>query len=265
MPDSSSPAAAPERSLLTYQDLAARIDFPLLGPAFPEQQISDGCDFARHYNLGSVTVRPSDAQLAVKWLDGSGVRVASVAGFPHGNETTTVKLYAIRDLISRGIGEIETCWNVGKLISRQFEYVEMELMQMAEECHKANVRLRVTLENHLLGLDHKVIGYKILKRAGVDSARAAGIFGPPMPVVMDDLQLMIAKLGGRVEIDAGKGPKTLDELKSLYTAGCDRFALIQPAPVLDAWQREVDERAKAAAAAAGAQPAISDTDGTSPS
>jgi len=56
----------------------------------------------RSYQLGSITVRPSDAQLVVQWLSGSGVTVASVAGFPHGNETTPVKLHAIRDLLSLG-------------------------------------------------------------------------------------------------------------------------------------------------------------------
>src|SRR3954447_6825860 len=176
----------PQRILVTYEDVAQMIDFPLLAPAFTESQISDGCDLARRYRLGSITVRPSDAQLAVKWLESSGVTVASVAGFPHGNETTSTKLYAMRDLIQRGVGEIETCLNIGKMASRQFQYVEMELMQLVEECHKAQVKVRVTVENHWLAHDLKVIGYKILKRTGVDSVRAAGIFGPA-PYTMEDI------------------------------------------------------------------------------
>src|SRR5579859_3908211 len=93
----------PERAPLTYEDLALMVDFPLLAPMFSEAQISDGCDMARSYQLGSITVRPSDVQLAVQWMASSGVTVASVAGFPHGYETTSTKLYAIRDLIQRGV------------------------------------------------------------------------------------------------------------------------------------------------------------------
>src|SRR5438309_1258732 len=131
MDDARLEAEKPERALITYDDVARLIDFPLLAPLFSEAQISDGCDLAREYRLGSITVRPSDVQLAVKWMESSGVTVASVAGFPHGNETTSTKLFAIRDLIQRGAGEIETCLNVGKMSSRQFQYVEMELMQLA--------------------------------------------------------------------------------------------------------------------------------------
>ena len=241
------------------------VDFPLLAPAFSEAQISEGCDLARAYRLGSVTVRPSDAQLAVKWMESSGVTVASVAGFPHGNETTPAKLYAIRDLIQRGVGEIETCLNVGKMASRQFQYVEMELMQLAEECHKAQVKLRVTMENHWLAQDMKVIGYKILKRAGADSVRAAGVFGPA-PYGMDDLVFMAQKFGDRVQLDAGRGAKSLDDVKALHAIGCSRLVLIQPAAVMDAWKAELAARAKAAAT--GEPPTdgdVNDTGGINPS
>ena len=235
----------PARELATYKDVARMIDFPLLAPAFSESQISDGCDLARRYQIGSVTVRPSDAQLAVKWMESSGVRVSSVAGFPHGNETTATKLYAIRDLIGRGVVEIETVLNTGKLTSRQFQYVEMEMMQLVEECHKAQIKLRVTIETHWLAHDLKVIGYKILKRAGVDSVRAAGVFGPA-PYSIEDLQFMAQKFSGHLELDAGRGAKTLDDVKALHQLGCARLALVQPAPVLDAWKAELEERTRAA-------------------
>ena len=232
--------------LATYEQLASLIDFPLLAPAFSEEQISAGCDLARKYQVGSITVRPSEAQLAVQWMSGSGVTVASVAGFPHGNETTPVKLFAVRDLLARGVTEIETCLNAGKMISRQFHYVETEIMQLAEECHKAGARLRVTVENQWLALDTKVIGYKILKRAGADSVRAAGVFGPA-PYNMEDLALMKQKFGDHVKLDAGRGAKTLDDVKALHAAGCARLVLIQPGPVLDAWKAELAERARLAA------------------
>ncbi len=237
-----------ERVLVTYEDVARMVDFPLQAPVFSEAQISDGCDFARLYRIGSITVRPSDAQMAVKWMESSGVVVASVAGFPHGNETTSTKLSAIRDLIGRGIGEIETCLNIGKMVSRQFQYVEMELMQLAEECHKWQVKLRVTVENHWLAHDLKVIGYKIMKRAGVDSVRAAGVFGAA-PYAMEDIEFMASKFAGSaVAVDAGRGAKSLEDVKALYQAGCARLALIQPKSVLDEWKAELAEQAKAAAA-----------------
>jgi deoxyribose-phosphate aldolase len=246
--------SSPGTELNTYEQVAALIDFPLLAPAFSEEQVSAGCDLARRYQVASVTVRPSEAQLAVQWMRDSGVTVASVAGFPHGNETTPAKLFAIRDLLARGVTEIETCLNAGKMMSRQFQYVETEIMQLAEECHKGGATLRVTVENQWLAYDTKVIGYKILKRAGADSVRAAGVFGPA-PYNLEDLALMRQKLGDRVKLDAGRGAKTLDDVKALYAAGCAKLVLIQPAPVLDAWRAELAGRAQT----------VSETAGTSPS
>jgi len=76
--------------------------------------------------------------------------VGSVAGFPHGSTTTAAKLYEARDLLRRGAREIDMVLNIGKLISRQFQYVEMELAQMAEACHDAGAILKVIFENAYL-------------------------------------------------------------------------------------------------------------------
>jgi deoxyribose-phosphate aldolase len=237
------------RELATYDDLAQMIDYALVGPALSEEQVSEGCDHARDWRVACVTVRPADVQLVSKWLSGSGVRVGSVVSFPHGADTTTAKIYVLRDLLDRGVTEVETVINIGKLVSRQFQYIEMELAQMAEECHNRGAMLKVTLENQFLALDHKVIGYKIVRRAAVDYGRAASVFNRA-GYRLDDLELMKKKFGGLVKLDAGFGAKSLDDAKILYTLGCERLAVTDPAPLLSAWKAELRAKAEAAPAPA---------------
>src|SRR5690242_4340267 len=122
--------------LTTYESLAKMIDHSLLRPELTDEQVIAGCELAKRYRVASVCVRPCDVELAVRALSGSDVAPASVAGFPHGSTTTAVKLYEIRDALRRGAREVDMVLNIPRLLSRQFQYVETELLQAAEECHK---------------------------------------------------------------------------------------------------------------------------------
>ena len=99
--------------------------------------------------------------------------------------------------------------NLGKMMSRQFQYVEMELQQMAEACSwKAGAILKVAFENGYLTDDLKTIACKIVKRTGADYARTSTPFGPS-PFTLDDVALMKRLLGDRVKIKASGGVRTI--------------------------------------------------------
>jgi deoxyribose-phosphate aldolase len=132
-------------ALAKYEDLARMVDIALLAQDLPEEEVARGCELAKRYGAGAVTLRPADVQLGAQWLKGSGATVASVVSYPHGASTTAVKNYETRDLLQRGARAIETPLNLGKTISRQFQYVEMELIQMAQECHRAGATLTLDI------------------------------------------------------------------------------------------------------------------------
>ena len=104
--------------------------------------------------------------------------VGSVVSYPHGSSSTVGKLYETRDLLRRGVTEIDTVINLGKMISRQFQYVEMELQQMAEACHEGGAILKVAFENGYLTEDLKTIACKIVKRAGPTTPALRRLSGP---------------------------------------------------------------------------------------
>src|SRR5690348_5725779 len=122
--------------LATYESLAKMIDHSLVRPELTEADIVEGCRLAKSYGVASVCVRPSDVDAAVREMGGSGIPVGTVVGFPHGSSTTSVKLYEARDLLRRGAKEIDMVLNIGKLRSRAFQYIEAELLQMADTCHQ---------------------------------------------------------------------------------------------------------------------------------
>ncbi len=232
---------APAEPRLSYEDIAGMMEHPVLRPELTEEEVHTGCEIARQYRLAAVTVRPSDADLAVSWLRGSGVAVGSVVSYPHGSCSTSVKLYETRDLLRRGVTEIDTVINLGKMISRQFQYVEMELQQMAEACHEGGAILKVAFENGYLTEDLKTIACKIVKRAGADYARTSTPFGPE-PYSLEDVALMKRLLGDRVKIKASGGVRTISEVLELREAGCARIGTIATVAILEDWKAKLELR-----------------------
>jgi len=228
--------------LASYEDLARLIDHSLLRPELTEEQIEQGCCIARQYGVASVTVRPADVDLAVQWMNGSGVAVGSVAGFPHGSATTAAKLYEIRDLLRRGAREIDMVLNISRLLSRRFQFVETELRQAAEACHEAGALLKVIFENCYLTGELKIIACKISTRAGVDFVKTSTGFGSG-GYTLEDLRLMRTYSGPEVRVKAAGGVRTLDKALEVYQAGCDRFGATATIAILDAWRERLKQQA----------------------
>jgi deoxyribose-phosphate aldolase len=230
--------------LATYEQLAKMIDHSLLRPELTEEQVVEGCKLAIRYNVANVTVRPSDADLAVNLMKDSGIPVGSVVGFPHGAVTTPVKLYETRDLLRRGVKEIDMVINIGKLLSRQFQYVETELAQMAETCHEQGAILKVIFENAYLTDDLKIIACKISKRAGVDFTKTSTGFAATGATI-EDLRLMYQHCAPVVQVKAAGGVRTLEKAIEVYEVGCSRFGATATAEILDAWKERLAQEAAA--------------------
>jgi deoxyribose-phosphate aldolase len=230
--------------LTTYEGLAKMIDHSLVRPELTEADIVEGCRLAKSYHVASVSVRPSDVDAAVRELQGSDVAVGSVAGFPHGSSTTGTKLYEARDLLRRGAKEIDMVLNIGKLRSRAFQYVETELLQMAEACHQNGAILKVIFENAYLTDELKIVACRICNRAGVDFAKTSTGFAPT-GYTMEDLRLMRKHLPADIGIKAASGVRTLETALEVYAVGCARFGATQTAPILDAWKARLKEMEQA--------------------
>lgn len=217
----------------TYEDLAQLIDLPLLAPQLKDDDIMAGCRLAEQYGIASVTVQPSEVDLAVRSLSGSAIRVGAAIGHPYGSGTTGAKLYEGRELLRRGAKEIDFTLNLGKMLSRQFPYIETELLQMADSCAKAGATFKVVLENSFLAYDLKLIALKICKRVAADFAVAGSI---DAPFALDDLKVLKEHQGFRLQLKAQGVITTLDQALACRDLGCTRLGTTAVAPILDAWK-----------------------------
>jgi deoxyribose-phosphate aldolase len=224
--------------LATFEDVSKLIDHALLRPELSDAQVLEGCRVGREYKVASVTVRPCDVDTAVRAMEGSGIGVSAVAGFPHGSATTAAKLYEVRDLLGRGACEVDMVLNIGRLVSRQFEYVEAELAQAAAACHESGALLKVILENAYLTDELKIVACRIATNAGADFVKTSTGYAPTGSTI-EDLKLMRAHAGPHVRIKAAGGIRTLEGVLEAYQVGCSRIGASATVAILEAWKRHL--------------------------
>jgi deoxyribose-phosphate aldolase len=228
-------APDPRPPLAAYQDIAALLDQPLLQPDLTVAQVLQGLETAKRHGIASVTVRPCDIDLAVRTLQGSSVKPACVVGFPHGSQTTAVKLYEGRDLLRRGARELEMVIGIPSLLSREFQHVQTELTQMSESCHRESALLKVILETAYLADDLKIIACGCCERAEVDFVCTSTGFGPA-GYTLKDLDLLRSHLPEEISLKAEGEIRTVDQITELYEAGCSRVGTRFTTTILDEWK-----------------------------
>jgi deoxyribose-phosphate aldolase len=238
----------------TYSDLAGMIDHSLLHPILTDAELDEGCRLAARYQVASVCIKPHAVRRAVELLRGTGVRVGTVVGFPHGSPLTEVKRYETELACRDGAVEIDMVINIGKALGGDWDYVEADIRAVCEEAHGRGARVKVILENDLLhgggaGLPGDALKRRlcqICERAGADWVKTStgynyvkqpdGSYGY-QGATEHDLALMRASCSPRVQVKAAGGVRDLDALVRVRELGASRCGASATAAMLDEFRR----------------------------
>jgi deoxyribose-phosphate aldolase len=216
----------------TFRDLAKMIDHSLLHPTMTDEQIKAGCLLARDFDVASACVKPYSVPQAADLLAGSEVLVCAVAGFPHGNSHTDLKLAEAEWAIIEGAAEIDVVVNVGKVLGGQWDAVSAELKAINEACVDRGVRLKVIFENDYLEDSHIIRLCEICSEhqvAFVKTSTGYGFVKQPdgsynyKGATERHLRLMREHSAKAVQIKAAGGIRTLDEMLRCRAAGATRI------------------------------------------
>jgi len=170
-----------------------------------------------------VVVRPCDADSALRFLDLGVIRVGSTVGHPFGTSATATKVYECRDLLRRGVKQLNAYVNPGKMISRQFQNQEVELIQLADACIEKGAILKIVLDNRLMPDEMKIILCRMAKRVN------AHFITTTEP---KDLEMVRKYCGFHVAVEAG-GVTTLEQAQAAFALGCTRIRTHHPQAILD--------------------------------
>lgn len=225
---------------MTYscQEIAKMIDHSLLRPELTTDEVIQGCEIAQKYQVASVCCRPADVPLVAQALAGSGVKASTVIGFPHGAHTTAAKVFEAEQAMRDGAEELDMVLNIGRLRSRDFDYVKRDIAAVVEVARRQRVLVKVILENAYLTDELKVIGCQLAEQAGADFVKTSTGFAPS-GATLDDLALMRRSVSANVQIKAAGGVRDLDMALKVRAAGCTRFGATQTEAILEECARRM--------------------------
>lgn len=203
-------------------DVAAMIDHTLLKPDSTAAQIRALCDEAREYSFATVCVNAMWVGLCRAALEGSGVGVTSVVGFPLGATTTASKVFEAQQAIDAGADEIDMVIAIGALKGGDDEAVRRDIAALAEACHARGATLKVILETGFLTDEEKIRASRLAVAAGADYVKTSTGFsgGGATPA---DVALMRQAVGPTPGVKAAGGVKTFADAQAMATAGATRI------------------------------------------
>jgi len=227
---------------ITVKDLAKMIDHSLLHPTMTDQIIKDGCELALKYDTASVCLKPYSVPMAVEILKGTDVKVGSVIGFPHGNNTTAIKVAEAVQSCKDGAVEIDMVINIGKALGGDFDYVKDEITAVNEATVAGGAILKVIFENDYLSEDVIAKLCEICNEVDVAFVKTSSGYG----FVKQDngmynykgattphLKLMRKVTDDHIEVKAAGGVRTLKDLVYVRSIDVTRIGATATAVILD--------------------------------
>ena len=222
---------------VTYEQVAQMIDHSLLRPELTTTEILDGCATAAKYQVASATLRPCDIALGVDALEGSGVPVSTVVGFPHGSNTTATKVYEAKQCIADGAVELDMVLNIGRLRSGELTYVTNDIAEIVDAAGSDAI-VKVIFENAYLDDAQKISACEAAESAGAAFVKTSTGFAPT-GATMEDLQLMVDSVSRDVLVKAAGGIRTLDGLLEVMSIGVRRIGATRTESMLEDYNARV--------------------------
>ncbi len=211
--------------------MARMIDHTLLKADATAADVKKLCEEARKFCFASVCVNSTNVGRARAFLEGSGVMVCAVVGFPLGAMTPTAKAFEAREAVRCGASEIDMVINIGALKSRDYALVEDDIRKVVQAARPA--RVKVILETGALTREQKISACALSKVGGAAFVKTSTGFGPGGATAAD-VALMRRVVGPDMGVKASGGIRTLADLKTMTAAGATRIGASASVKIVEA-------------------------------
>src|SRR5512142_1911467 len=212
-------------------DSAKYMDHTVLKPETVRETVARFCDEARRYRFAAVCVNPCWIAFARERLQGSGVKVATVIGFPLGANTAATKAFEAKEAVALGADEVDMVINVGALKDRDDDLVARDIAGVVQAAGKAPVK--VIIETSALTDEEKERACRIAAQAGAAFVKTSTGFGAG-GATPQDVALMKRVVGPSVQVKASTGVKTREDADRLIAAGATRLGTSSGPAIVEA-------------------------------
>lgn len=223
----------PDSVGLTRESIAALIDHTILKADATRADIRRICAEARQYRFASVCTNSWWTPFVAELLQGSGVKVCAVAGFPLGAMSTEAKQAETRLAVRDGALEVDMVLNVGALKGGEADAVRSDIAAVVKAAEPGKAIVKVILETALLTDDEKQLACQLAMEAGADFVKTSTGFGPS-GATPADVALMRDVVGRHLGVKASGGIRTLEDVRTMLTAGASRIGASASIAIIEA-------------------------------
>jgi deoxyribose-phosphate aldolase len=227
---------------------AKLFDHSIVRPDATHAEVVRCAETAVRLGTATLTVQPHYVQFAADALRDSDVLVGTVVGFPHGNETPSMKEYQAKEVLDLGAEEIDMVMNIPALKNGERELFVRDVTGVANAA--AGRRVKVILETCYLTRQEKQRACEWIVEAGAHFVKTSTAYGDG-GATLEDVGLMYQVVKGRCLVKAAGGIRELSDVLAYLQAGARRFGSTRTEQFVRAFQElSPEERAPFAAALA---------------
>ncbi len=203
-------------------EIAHYIDHTLLRADAHQNDIKQLCAEALQHRFAAVCVSPYFVGLAVDTLRESGVKVATVVGFPMGYSPIATKVDEIKRVLYEDVDEIDAVANISAVKNGNWKHVRNDIESMLVAAHWHDKTFKLIIETGLLNNDEIIALCEIAAEQGVDYVKTStGMLGNGATPEM--IGLLRAHLPPKIKIKASGGITNLAQATALIHAGANRI------------------------------------------
>ncbi len=201
--------------------LAPKIEHTLLKPEATVKDIMQLCSEAGQYGLYGVCVNPCYVPLAKHLLQGTDVKVITVAGFPLGATFSSVKALEAKTAMEEHADEIDMVMNISAFKTGDYAAVAEDIRRVVEAA--APCPVKVIIEAACLTAREKHTACRIIAEAGAKFVKTSTGFGKGGATI-EDVKLLreeADKYG--LKVKAAGGIRDAETARAMVEAGADRI------------------------------------------
>jgi len=201
-------------------DLAHYIDHTNLDPAAKTDDILRLCDEASEWKFASVCVNPCYVALASERLNGKGVKVCSVVGFPLGASTMSSKAHEAERAYKDGAAEIDMVMNISHAKNGSYDLLREDIAGVVISVPHCTVK--VILETCLLEDDEILKACSEAVKAGAHFLKTSTGFSSGGATVRH-VELIRRNLPPAIGVKASGGIRDRESAMAMIAAGANRL------------------------------------------
>lgn len=175
----------------------------------------------------------------MRLLKGSGIKIITVAGFPLGANSTTIKCKEAEFAFAEGADEVDVVMNIGWMKDKNTASIKNEFSALVKSA--SSKPIKIILETCLLSDEEKVMACQLAVECGVPFVKTSSGFSHGGATV-EDVRLMKSIVAGKAKVKASAGIRDIQAAMLMIAAGADRLGTSSGVTIMqNAGKEYIDE------------------------